>query len=123
MVACYTDRNMETEELERNKYENVRPERESNGRWKKGAVPNPFGRPKGKTMKEWAREYLTRLTDEERDAFFDGMPKDLVWRMAEGNPESKTDVTSNGEALTFGIAEVIAKKNTIANGDTHSEAK
>ena len=59
--------------------------------WKKGQSGNLKGRPKGKTMKEWAKDYLARMTDEERDAFMEGIPKEIVWKMGEGNPDSKID--------------------------------
>jgi len=63
----------------------------------KGQSGNPGGRAKGvKSMKVWAREYLQSLPEEERLAFIDTLPTDLVWRMAEGNPETKTDVTLTG---------------------------
>lgn len=59
--------------------------------WKKGQSGNILGRPKGKTMKEWAKEYMERMTDEERDAFMEGIPKEIIWKMAEGNPHSTSD--------------------------------
>lgn len=80
--------------------------------WKKGQSGNILGRPKGKTMKEWARDYLSRMTDDERDAFMEGIPKDKVWAMAEGNPETKSDITSNGQTIVH-ISEAVAKKNNI----------
>lgn len=65
--------------------------------WKKGQSGNIKGRPKGKTMKEWAKDYLSRMTDEERDEFMQGIPKDKIWAMAEGNPETKSTVEAKVE--------------------------
>lgn len=63
--------------------------------WKKGQSGNIMGRPKGKTMKEYARQYLERMTDEERDEWLEGIPKDKIWEMSEGKP--KQDVDLSGE--------------------------
>lgn len=71
--------------------------------FKKGQSGNPLGRTPGKSMKEFAKEYLSKLSDEERLEYFEGMNKKDVWAMAEGNPESKTDLTSKGEALVFNV--------------------
>lgn len=67
--------------------------------WKKGQSGNLKGRPKGKTMKEWAKEYLMRMTDEERDEWLEGINKDIIWKMAEGNAHNTEDITSGGEKL------------------------
>ena len=70
----------------KNKVDAIRPYM-----WKKGQSGNIMGRPKGKTMKEYARQYLERMTDEERDEWLEGLSKDIVWEMAEGKATQQTD--------------------------------
>ena len=77
--------------------------------WKKGQSGNLNGRPKGKTMKEYARELLECQTEEERQEFLHGLPKEIIWRMAEGNPSTENDLNVKGE-LKIEISEDIAKK-------------
>jgi len=79
--------------------------------WKKGQSGNILGRPKGKTMKEWAKEYIARMTDDERDEWLAGIPKEVIWKMSEGSPETKTDITSAGQPI-IQIAEAIVKKQS-----------
>ena len=73
-------------------------QRRENGQLLPGCAPiNPNGRPKGKTLKEWAREFLMNKTDKEKEAWLAKIPKDVIWKMAEGNPAQ--DVTSAGEKV------------------------
>lgn len=67
--------------------------------YKKGQSGNPAGRAKGISLKEYAKSKLLHMTDDEREEFFNGLPKDKIWEMAEGKAEAKTDITSGGETI------------------------
>lgn len=64
--------------------------------FKKGQSGNPGGRPKGPSMKTWAQNKLATMTEEERENFLDGLPKDILWRMAEGQPHQSTETEVKG---------------------------
>ena len=61
--------------------------------FKKGQSGNFEGRPKGKTLKEYCRHFLSKQTPEERQIFLDGLPKEIIWKMAEGNPKQDTEMS------------------------------
>lgn len=62
------------------------------GRILRGSPPlNPKGRPKGQTLKEFARELLMSLTPAEKRKYLAELPKDIVWKMAEGNPHQSVE--------------------------------
>ena len=54
--------------------------------------PGGPGRTPGKSLKEYSREYLASLTDEERQEFMEGLNKMDIWKMAEGNPHNTGEV-------------------------------
>lgn len=47
-------------------------------------------------MKEWAKDYFMCMTEEEREEFMNGLPKEVIWKMAEGNAHQSADTTIKG---------------------------
>ena len=73
--------------------------RNPDGTLKAGHPNFGAGRPKGKTLKEFAREFLMSMDDDKKLEFLNSLAKDIVWRMAEGNPHNTEDLTSGGKPL------------------------
>jgi hypothetical protein len=84
--------------------------------FKKGQSGHPEGRPKGQTLKEYCRDFLATQTPEERREFLEGIPKEVIWKMAEGNPDNQTDITSDGKALAPILVKFIDGNDTHTNG-------
>lgn len=64
--------------------------------WKPGESGNPNGRPKG-TLKDYVRQKLSGMTEEEKDKFLKDIPNELQWRMAEGNPAQDNKISGDSE--------------------------
>ena len=60
--------------------------------WKPGQSGNLRGRPKGRSLKEWTRNRIAKMTDEERVAFLNAISPELAWKMAEGSPKEETNL-------------------------------
>jgi hypothetical protein len=71
--------------------------RNPDGTFKKGHPPTSEGRPAGKTLKEYARNFLMSLPEEEKTKFLSVLDPKIVWQMSEGLPQQ--DITSGGEKL------------------------
>ena len=71
--------------------------------WQKGQTGNAGGRPKGKSLKTFAREILMDMPEEEKAEFMKTLEPKIIWEMAEG--KAKQDVEVSGE-LTSKIISV-----------------
>ncbi len=65
----------------------------------------------GPTLKEFARRMLMTMDDEEKLAYLRQLPPEIVWKMAEGNPHTTNDVTSDGNPLAPVLVRFIDAKD------------
>lgn len=80
--------------------------RNPDGTFAEGHVGGP-GRPKGKTMKEYARDFFMQKTDEEKKFYIETLEEKkpgFAWEMGEGKAKQDTEISGN---LT--ISEVLDK--------------
>lgn len=72
-------------------------------RFKPGALwtGNKNGRPKGsKSLKTYVKEMLQDMSDDEKLEFLEGIDKKVLWEMAEGKPDTKSEFKGDVD-LTF----------------------
>lgn len=104
--------------LEEDKPNKAGANRQPDGTFGPGNLANPEGRPKGKTLKEFAREFLMKMDDKQKIEFLNSLSKDIVWKMAEGNPHQSVGAEIIGE-IPFQIK--IIKEEKKENGTTERE--
>lgn len=92
--------------------------RNENGTFAEGTAPGP-GRPKGKSLKEFWRERFENMTDDEKLDFAAKVAPDLLWKMAEGNPQN--DVMSGGEKIAVNLVNFDENNNGTAQSTADKE--
>lgn len=87
-----------------------------------GQSGNPAGRPKGKTLKEFAREMLMSMSDEEKRVYLKQLPPEIVWRMSEGNPHQTQEHSGEVRVGKPILDNVLPSNNSNQEGNSSQEA-
>lgn len=61
------------------------------------------------TLKEFARSYLFEMSKEDKTAFMKGLPKDLIWKMAEGQAATTGTLDVHTEPIKIDITHQLMK--------------
>ena len=79
--------------------------------FKKGQSGNPAGRPTNTLKAFMAREFREMDDDGKRQWLKDNkISGETQWKMAEGNPENKSDVTSGGEKIQIVAPDAVVNR-------------
>lgn len=71
-----------------------------------GKSGNPGGRPPGvKSLKQFAKEYLLSLSDDEKLEYMKGMDKKIIWEMAEDKAGQGVNVTGEITSKVISVDE------------------
>ena len=89
--------------------------------WKPGKSGNPKGRPPGKTLKEWAKDFLLTLPDEKKLEFLREIEPDVVWKMAEGNPSN--EIEHKGKITISSLLDELDGKGQSETGEQGMEGE
>lgn len=89
--------------------------RDANGRFLPGNPGSP-GRPKGKTMKEFAREFLLNMTDAEKIEWLKSVPPGKLWEMAEGMARQEVEQSGSINVIEYGKSSTNIPATTLAEG-------
>lgn len=93
--------------------------RNSDGTFAPGTTGGP-GRPRGKTMKEYARDWFEKKSEEEKDKYIAQLEEKrpgFAWEMGEGKATQQADITSKGEQIAFSDGQLTEIARRI-NGDS-----